>query len=323
MYLTHNTVLNLQIKHSVVVLVYNQENSIRNALDSILNQNILPYEIIIGDDASVDNTCDIIKEYQFLYPKIIKPYFHSRNIGIFPNQNFLINQVKGDVVSFLAGDDTFQPGLFFELNKVIHNNSIQLMSDFVIVTNTMSIDKFGKKVICDNFKYRKTSAFKRRIRYSIDYRGVGISSALLKKAGKIPEDVGLNADWIWSLKIDHLSENHYYTPFISSIYYSGIGIVSKINRIDLAYSMVKVLPMVKLDFKNFLDNKDLLYLKLVENFEKYQIEPIVLNYFKFVYSTILNFNNFDTNKSFIRAVNFIPKQIFDILFLLKSKLKTF
>lgn len=48
----------MKIKHSIVVLSYNQEKLLPKTLDSILNQSVMPYEIVICDDASTDNTKD-------------------------------------------------------------------------------------------------------------------------------------------------------------------------------------------------------------------------------------------------------------------------
>ena len=49
---------------SVAVLTYNHEKYIKQALDSILRQKVnFDYEILIGDDASTDNTVKVLKEY--------------------------------------------------------------------------------------------------------------------------------------------------------------------------------------------------------------------------------------------------------------------
>lgn len=309
----------IPVKHSVIVLVYNQELLVKNALESILSQNPLPYEILVGDDCSTDNSYETILKYQVQHPNLIKVFKHHKNIGIFPNLNFMIEKVTGDIVSFVAGDDIILPGLFDELNKVVDNNKIDLNRDFVIVTNTINCDQKGKKVLTDNYKYRDKDPFKRRIRYSIDYRCIGISSSLLRTSGPLIENVGYHADWIWSLKIDCYSDQHFYTPFVSSVYNSGIGIVSKTKKDLLSESMLKVLPIIKKEFLNKLDKKDLLFLNLIEKFEKYQLVPSLSNYLKYLTYLIFNINNLDSNKSLINIGNIIPVQIRNILLLFKSK----
>ncbi len=309
------------VKHSVIVLVYNQELLVKNALESILSQNPLPHEILVGDDCSTDNSYETILKYQVQHPNLIKVFRHKKNIGIFPNLNFMIDKVTGDIVSFVAGDDIILPGLFDELNKVVDNNQIDLLRNFVIVTNSINCDQKGKKVLNDNYNYRDKDPFKRRIRYSIDYRSIGISSSLLRTAGPVIENIGYHADWIWNLKIDCYSEKHFYTPFVSSVYNSGIGIVSKTKKDLLSESMLKVLPIIREEFIHKLDKKDLLFLELVEKFEKYQEIPSLSNYIIYIYCLIFNINNLDSNKSLINIGNIIPVQVRNILLLFKSKFR--
>ena len=59
------------IKVSVIVLTYNHEKYIEQALDSILMQKVsFNYEILVGDDASTDATVPILLKYKKKYPKV-------------------------------------------------------------------------------------------------------------------------------------------------------------------------------------------------------------------------------------------------------------
>ena len=65
---------------SICCITYNHEKYIREALDSFLMQNTdFKYEIVIHDDASTDNTANIIREYEEKYPDIIKPIYQKEN----------------------------------------------------------------------------------------------------------------------------------------------------------------------------------------------------------------------------------------------------
>ena len=55
---------NMQTDISVIVPVFNRQNTIQNCINSILNQTFLPYEIIIVNDGSNDKTVDEIKEWK-------------------------------------------------------------------------------------------------------------------------------------------------------------------------------------------------------------------------------------------------------------------
>jgi len=94
-------------KVSIVCFSYNQEDYIEDTIRSFLMQKTtFPVDIIINDDCSSDNTPNIIKKYQKLYPKIIKPVYRSERI--FFKKNFttdLYIQAKGDYIAYCDGDD--------------------------------------------------------------------------------------------------------------------------------------------------------------------------------------------------------------------------
>ena len=71
------------IKISVFIVTYNQEAYVEQAIDSVLQQSVKPYEIVISDDCSKDGTWNIIQNYQAQYPEIIKAYRNEPNVGIF------------------------------------------------------------------------------------------------------------------------------------------------------------------------------------------------------------------------------------------------
>jgi len=94
---------------SICCLTYNHQHYIRAAIEGFISQKTnFSYEIIIHDDASTDQTVDIIKEYQKAYPRLIFPIFQSENQysrGIKPLPNFLWPQVRGKYIALCEGDD--------------------------------------------------------------------------------------------------------------------------------------------------------------------------------------------------------------------------
>jgi glycosyltransferase involved in cell wall biosynthesis len=91
---------------SVVVITYNHEKYIRQALDSILMQNVdFSFEILIGDDCSTDQTAKIIEEYQQRFPNIVKAFLRHENIGASKNIYDLFLKCTGNYISILDGDD--------------------------------------------------------------------------------------------------------------------------------------------------------------------------------------------------------------------------
>ena len=100
------------MKLSVFVVTYNQEQYIRQALDSILMQQVdFDYEIIIGEDCSTDGTTAICNEYAKKAERGtwnvegIHVYHHNPNKGLIGNWEFVLNHCQGEYIAMLEGDD--------------------------------------------------------------------------------------------------------------------------------------------------------------------------------------------------------------------------
>lgn len=94
---------------TICCITYNHEQYIREALESFVNQKTsFRYNIIIHDDASTDNTVNIIKEYCDKYPNIIIPVLQTENQyskGVRIISQIIEPLVKSKYVAFCEGDD--------------------------------------------------------------------------------------------------------------------------------------------------------------------------------------------------------------------------
>lgn len=98
-----------EIMVSVCMISYNHENYIRKSLESVIAQKTkFKFEILIHDDASLDNSANIIKEYELKYPDMIKPIYQTENQfskGKIVSKEFNYPRVKGKYVAFCECDD--------------------------------------------------------------------------------------------------------------------------------------------------------------------------------------------------------------------------
>ncbi len=91
---------------SVIVVTYNHERYIRQALQSIVDQEVdFKYEIIVANDASTDNTLAIIQEFDENYPGLFVIRNNERNLGVLKNVSALLDAVQGKYYALLDGDD--------------------------------------------------------------------------------------------------------------------------------------------------------------------------------------------------------------------------
>ena len=93
---------------TVSVLAYNQENYIRECLDSILMQEVdFQYEILIGEDCSNDATRTICFEYQRRHPDKIRVLWSKSNVGLIANGLRVAARKRGRYSCGIGGDDFF------------------------------------------------------------------------------------------------------------------------------------------------------------------------------------------------------------------------
>lgn len=96
-------------KVSILLITYNHEKYIAQAIESILMQKTeYSYEINVIEDCSTDRTQEIVMRYAVSHPHIVKPFFNKKNIGFKVTQkNFYrgFQTLTGDYLAILEGDD--------------------------------------------------------------------------------------------------------------------------------------------------------------------------------------------------------------------------
>lgn len=99
------------VKASILLLTYNQEKFIADALKSILDQDYENLEIIISDDNSQDQTWGIIQEIILNHPRKNQIIFNKNieNLGVVGNYYKAFNLSSGDLIFTAAGDDISLP----------------------------------------------------------------------------------------------------------------------------------------------------------------------------------------------------------------------
>ena len=97
---------------TLVLFAYNQEQFIREAVESVLGQDYSPLEIIISDDCSSDQTFLILESLvtQYAGPHSIRVRRNVHNLGLASHINQINELASGELVVASAGDDISYPG---------------------------------------------------------------------------------------------------------------------------------------------------------------------------------------------------------------------
>jgi len=91
---------------SVLMITYNHADYLAQAIEGVVSQQCdFPYELIIGEDASTDDTRKIALQYQRRYPEIIRVIYSAENVGAKANSNRILARAGGEYIAYCEGDD--------------------------------------------------------------------------------------------------------------------------------------------------------------------------------------------------------------------------
>ena len=135
--------VNNEVLVSIICDVFNHSNFIEDCLNGFLIQETnFKFEILIHDDASTDDSQQIIKKYENKYPDIIKPIYqeenqYSKGIGIW--EKYQLPRAKGKYIAVCEGDDYWIDPL--KLQKQV--DFLEANSSFVLCATRSKIDMYG------------------------------------------------------------------------------------------------------------------------------------------------------------------------------------
>ncbi|MCA6078360.1 glycosyltransferase family 2 protein [Fulvivirga sedimenti] len=169
------------MKTSVIITVYNLENFLEEAIDSVFAQTVQPDEIIVVNDGSKDDSDEKIRNY---LDRII--YIHKKtNEGVLPAILSAIDKSSGDILLFLDGDDIWGKTKIEKVMAIYHRHE-----DVMMVTHNYkwidrdsnplaTIDETHKNLARigtsnDSGYIQKSSILKESI---LSYKGVWLGSA--------------------------------------------------------------------------------------------------------------------------------------------------
>ena len=122
--------MNTSPRYSVIVPVYNAENTLRRCVDSILDQGYQDVELILVNDGSEDRSGAICCEYAQKDSRVI--YLDKPNGGVSSARNMGLDHASGKYVLFVDSDD-YVSGSYFETLEQIDG---QRTFDFVLFSNS-------------------------------------------------------------------------------------------------------------------------------------------------------------------------------------------
>lgn len=129
---------------SIITTSYNYSEYISETIKSVLAQTYSDWELIIVDDASSDNSVEIIKS--FCNDKRIKLICHNKNKGLKESIKTGLKYACGDWIAFLESDDTFNPETLQKRYEKIDENTKIIFNDVHLIGDEEWVNETKKQV---------------------------------------------------------------------------------------------------------------------------------------------------------------------------------
>ena len=183
---------------SCIIVSYNQEAYLRQAIESVLAQTRPVDEIIVADDASTDASRDLIRALAAEH-QTIRPIFREANIGVAANRDLAIRAASGAFTTTLDGDDFFYP------TKIEHEwASLAANPNSIAYSQIAQVDGSGSTIQCPDLSAFPDRSLRERLAYVANLYGPLPRDMLLTKdvylrVGGFRHELRAYEDW--NLKI--------------------------------------------------------------------------------------------------------------------------
>lgn len=204
-------------KVSVIVPNYNHEKYLPKRIESILNQTYTDFELLLLDDCSTDNSRDYLQEIAKEHEKA-RTLFNDVNTGsTFHQWNKGVREAKGEFLWIAESDDFADPYFLEKLVPLLeanHEVGIAFAQTYLVNENDEIINSFNENYnfVFKHQKDRWKSDFLVSGRYEIENylifsnsipnaSGALFRKSIYEKSGGAPEDMKLNGDWFFYVKM--------------------------------------------------------------------------------------------------------------------------
>ena len=266
---------------SIIVPIYNSENSLENCIRSIEKQEYSNYELILINDGSTDNSLKICEKLAQKNEKI--KIINKKNTGVSDTRNRGIEIAKGKYIQFVDSDDEVCSTLSKKLIELIRKNNADMgICGYTIIKKSKKIEKINKNINCN---YDLYCLYEKYLLHPI-WNKIYIKE---KITNKFDIDISLGEDILFN--IEYLMNNGKIVFLPENLYkYKNDGEIS----------------LSSMYFENTIYVSNLIYTKIDELYKKYygnNYKRDSIN--KIFYHCIMNnINNISINKK----LNYIEKR---------------
>lgn len=295
---------------SIALATYNGSKFLQKQLNSILNQAMDDFEVVICDDCSSDNTMDILQDYANNDSRI-KVYQNETNLGFKKNFERILSLCKGEFIAFCDQDDIWEPNHLEVLYKNIGDNDCIGANSLIIDENGISQNKTLLEYWPIHVMPKNEKELFQHELYSNVIQGTAslIRASLIKQALPIPEDIKYHDYWF--ALVAGLNDKCKYIGEVVLKYRRHSNNASEYQKFTI-WNAIKDLYRFSKDRKGFYQDS----INLLNNLARQEILPSDKQ--KLISDALEFYTNLSENKNRFSALWFYIKNYDVITFSKKS-----
>lgn len=244
------------MKISVIIPCYNCEKFIEETVESVLQQSILPIEIILVNDNSLDGTLKILYKLSKKNNRV-KIFDFKANMGVSFCRNYAVSQSNGDYIMFLDSDDLALPNLIEESQKKLNKLNYEFNDEYMMsYCSYIQIDE-GGNIISEEMRGIQAEPQEilgyEFLRNYISTSGVILKKEAFYKACKFNEKLTYAEDWDLWLRVAQIGGVCYIDKPLIKVRRRNNSLSSNLKNMQIGESTI--LKQYNIDFIENAINK--------------------------------------------------------------------
>lgn len=207
---------------TIILPTYNRAELITRAIKSVLGQTYRNLELLIVDDASQDNTEDVValfKDERIRYIKL------KQNGGACRARNIGIQEAKGEYIAFLDSDDLWVPHALETLLRYIEEKQ----SDMVF-SKFSYVDNKNRLQVIPNISVNENELYQQLLEDNFIANGAALLKANCLKKESFDKELKRFQDWDLYLRIIKSYKCSFCDEVLLNVFYQPVSITSKASK---------------------------------------------------------------------------------------------
>lgn len=264
------------MKFSVIIPLYNKAPYVAKAIQSVLAQTFTDYELIVMDDGSVDDSCDVALKALDGCPR--GRLCRQQNAGVSAARNNAVAFSKGEYLCFLDADDWWEPTFLEEMSKLIGEfpDAGIYGANYIIVNETKRKTQVANVGVNPEFEkgyINYCQVYAKTLAMPLWTGAVCLPRSVFEEMGGFPHGIKLGEDFLlWihialKYKVAFLNKPLSYYNQDVDVSNRGIGHLRKPEE-HMLWNLTDLEP---------LEQTDQDYKQLVDNLRVYDLYPYFLS----------------------------------------------